>query len=345
MTLHSTQYNKPDSEVEAVVRQLVSSNPKARELASETISQMGPQVIQVMDAMLKVPLHFAKSESRRASQAYGLTVLLSAIIIWLIQPFRWSGISNWDLLFWDVCAALFFPLPVLLYYINSSTDSLFPKSQPTSLEGLKLVVKSLSHSDNQYAAVALIEVLHLDSIVLSSDHRKWLSAENIDEAHHAFIRLSSRLEAKDSVWLSRQHREHLLVCLKHYSQFVFNSGPGADGTSPGVPRTQFDLPMTLAILKIYQQLPDHHALGYVKRLSNAWRWNNHCWEVGEIQSDARECLPFIEQATSKENVRRNLLRPSNGTNTTSENLLRSAAPVSEEEGQQLLRASEQESEE
>lgn len=101
----------------------------------------------------------------------------------------------------------------------------------------------------------------------------------------------------------------------------------------------------MAILKIYQQLPDHHALGYVKRLSNVWRWNNHCWEVGEIQSDAREFLPFIEQATSKENVRRNLLRPSNGTNTTSENLLRSAAPVSEEEGQQLLRASEQESEE
>ena len=90
-----------------------------------------------------------------------------------------------------------------------------------------------------------------------------------------------------------------------------------------------DKPLTIAILKAWEQIGDGRDLPFVEKICSFDR---------EVMEAAKACLPFLLVRTEQQKVSRTLLRPAK-MSTTSDMLLRPATGQARmEEQEDLLRA-------
>ena len=147
-------------------------------------------------------------------------------------------------------------------------------------------------------------------------------------------RLLPQLKASDTALLNGVQRKQL-------NRFVrpdlFNPGQRDIMELFSRSARQRDIDFQLAIFKAYEQVGDWRSLKAVRSVA--------CTAFGlrrgvpsEICEEALRCLTFLEMAVEKENVGRQLLRPSSASDVMPDTLLRAASHLPTEGAETLLRA-------
>lgn len=143
----------------------------------------------------------------------------------------------------------------------------------------------------------------------------------------ALTRLLPKLQATDANLLNASRRR-LLNRFLTVELWPRGLGPGPS-----------DLPLSLAILKAYEQVGDAKAIPVVEKLANLEPRNERSRAV---QQAAQACLPLLQSHTVPLDQTQTLLRAASQRGATADVLLRPATDTDTAPADQLLRAADRE---
>jgi hypothetical protein len=310
-------------EQQEIVRRLNSINASERIPAEQALLKMGAEAIPVIQHVLASPVEVVRWENRITLLLWiGGTIFLP-LIAWRLGYIPPSAILPGLLMSFFVVS--FIGIFARMIWIHSISLRAFHPAQ-------EAVLRALAAMNNVQVIGFLAETAHR----LRAEY----GIKGAASLRPALIRLLPRLNRSVYITLTEHQKNCLYFFLRDYSAFMLSHGTDSDPPM-GVPRTELDVPMTVALLQLYGRVGDNRAISYIERLVYLSPTINtkEEWEVHEA---ALACLAGLKEHAAEWKSVTTHLRASTASETPQAELLLPAASVTQADVEELLRPSDQE---
>jgi hypothetical protein len=316
-------------EQKEIVRRLSSERENERASAEQDLQKMGAEALPVICHLLTSSLVGAKWEERifRALWAIGTTIPLLIALIQGKIPFPRTLIEFiFSFLFGMIgmCAIGFVITGLIL------------------MVGRLIWVFSLSRRAFRPAQEAALRVLagieNVQAVGPLAEAARWFIQEyglkGTSALRPALLCLLPNMNTADYLTLTAPQKNCLYALLREHSAFTWRQGTDSDPPM-GQPRSEFDVPMTIALLQMYGRVGDSGAVSHIKRLvRGTYRWG----ESAGVHEAARVALAALSEHADEWQTATTHLRASSAPQASNDELLLPAKDASLSESQELLRA-------
>jgi hypothetical protein len=309
--------------------------------AKRRLRNMGVEALPVLRELLERPLQ-AEKKSRLL---YWLLPMLATPLLMIplfgppettqrissswYQEMTWTG--------WLFTYIFYSINPGIFVAFGFNALLLRNKQNVTREQVQELSAHILAQVNDEGAIGLLLEITHW--------LKERLSESTLNACREALIRQLPRLSSETAILLTRDQRRALLGLLETHSWFTYHI-ESEESTPRGIPNSRYDVPLSLAILRVYTLIGDPQALKYVERLTTAVSRPHLSPEGKRVKNSAERvkeaadaCLPKLRERCEALRTGESLLRAASKPEAAPEELLRPAQGSKETSREQLLRAS------